>query len=224
MTCRVVIADDHPVFRHGLRAVLTGIPGIEVVGEAADGATAVRVAVDQTADVVLMDLQMPGTDGLDAIRALAEHAPTTRVVVLTMFDNDESLLTALRAGAHGYLVKGADEDQITRAILAVAAGDVVFAGAIAARALAYFTAAPSSSRAARPFPELTDRELDVLSLLADGNGNAAIAAALHLSDKTVRNYVANILTKLQATDRGQATVRARQAGLGQAQPAPRPGQ
>jgi DNA-binding NarL/FixJ family response regulator len=216
MTCRVVIADDHPVFRHGLRLALTGVQGVEVVGEAADGAEAVAVVLEQAADVVLMDLQMPGTSGLEAIRELSAAAPDVAVVVLTMFDNDESLFTAMRAGARGYLVKGAREEQIVRAILTVSAGDVVFGGGVAERALAYFSTAKPSARAARPFPELTDRELDVLRLLADGAGNTAIATRLHLSDKTVRNYVAAILTKLQAQDRTQAAVRALQAGLGRA--------
>jgi DNA-binding NarL/FixJ family response regulator len=216
MSCRVVIADDHPVFRHGLRTALTGILGIEVVGEAADGGKAVQVAVDAAADIVLMDLHMPGSSGLDAIAALTRSTPAIRIIVLTMFDNDESLFTAMRAGAHGYLVKGASEEQIVRAIQTVAAGDVVFGGAVAGRALAYFSAATPSSRAARPFPELTDRELDVLRLLADGAANPVIASTLHVSDKTVRNYVANILTKLCATDRTEAAVRALRAGLGQA--------
>jgi DNA-binding NarL/FixJ family response regulator len=214
MTVRIVIADDHPVFRHGLRAALTCVPELEVVGEAADGAEAVRVALEKQADVVLMDLQMPGTSGIDAIRELTTSAPRTAVVVLTMFDNDESLFTAMRSGARGYLVKGASEEQIVRAILTVAEGDVVFGGGVAGRALAYFSAAKPSARAARPFPELTDRELDVLRLLAQGAGNGAIASSLHLSDKTVRNYVAGILTKLQAENRAQAAVRALNAGLG----------
>ncbi|MGZ4626313.1 MAG: response regulator [Kineosporiaceae bacterium] len=217
MSVRIVVADDHPVFRHGLRAALTGVRDLDVVGEAADGAAAVRVAVEEQADVVLMDLQMPGTTGLDAIRELAASAPGIAVVVLTMFDNDESLFTAMRAGARGYLVKGASEEQIVRAILTVADGDVVFGGGVAGRAMAYFSAATPSSRAARPFPELTDRELDVLRLLADGATNTVIASTLHLSDKTVRNYVASILTKLQAEDRAQAAVRAMHAGLGRSE-------
>jgi DNA-binding NarL/FixJ family response regulator len=214
MSVRIVVADDHPVFRHGLRAALTGVRDLEVVGEAADGAAAVRLAVEEQADVVLMDLQMPGTSGLDAIRELATAAPRIAVVVLTMFDNDESLFTAMRAGARGYLVKGASEEQIVRAILTVSDGDVVFGSGVAGRALAYFSAATASTRAARPFPELTDRELDVLRVLADGASNSTIASTLHLSDKTVRNYVASILSKLQAEDRAQAAVRALHAGLG----------
>ena len=147
MTVRIVIADDHPIFRHGLRAALSGDPDIEVVGEAADGAEAAQAAQaaqEHQADVVLMDLQMPGTSGLDAIRELTMSAPGIAVVVLTMFDNDESLFTAMRAGARGYLVKGATEEQIVRAIITVSAGDVLFGSGVAGRALAYFSAANPS--------------------------------------------------------------------------------
>lgn len=214
MTIRVLIADDHPVYRHGLRAALAGAEDIEVVAEADDGAAAVRTAVEHGVDVVLMDLHMPRAGGLQATRELAEAAPDVAVLVLSMFDNDESLFTAMRAGARGYLVKGADQEQIERSIRAVAAGDVTFGAGIARRALGYFAAAPSSSRAARPFPELTDRELEVLELVAEGRSNAWIATRLFLSDKTVRNHVSAILAKLQAADRGEAGARARAAGLG----------
>jgi DNA-binding NarL/FixJ family response regulator len=214
MTIRVLIADDHPVYRHGLRAALATARDIEVVAEADDGGDAVRLAVEHGVDVVLMDLHMPGTGGLQATRELAAAAPGVAILVLSMFDNDESLFTAMRAGARGYLVKGADQEQIERAIRAVAAGDVTFGAGIARRALGYFSAAPATSRAARPFPELTDRELEVLELVADGRGNAWIASHLFLSDKTVRNHVSAILAKLQAADRGEAGARAREAGLG----------
>lgn len=214
MTVRVLIADDHPVYRHGLRAALATADDIEVVAEAADGAAAVRLAVEHDVDVVLMDLHMPGAGGLEATRELAAAVPGVAILVLSMFDNDESLFTAMRAGARGYLVKGADQDQIERSIRAVAAGDVTFGSGIARRALGYFAAGPATSRAARPFPELTDRELEVLELVADGRGNAWIAAHLFLSDKTVRNHVSAILAKLHATDRGDAGARAREAGLG----------
>ncbi|MDT5043457.1 MAG: hypothetical protein QOE51_4442 [Actinoplanes sp.] len=213
MSIRVLIADDHPVFRHGLRTALSGVDGIDVVGEAADGAQAVAAAVKDQPDVVLMDLQMPGMTGIDAIQQLAREVPSAAVLVLSMFENDESLFTAIRAGARGYLVKGADEEQIVRAIRVVAAGDVVFGNGAGARALAYFAAAPVAGRAARPFPELTDRELEVLRELGTGASNADIARRLFLSDKTVRNYVTTILAKLQAEDRAQAAIRALQAGL-----------
>jgi DNA-binding NarL/FixJ family response regulator len=213
MSIRVLIADDHPVFRHGLRTALSGTADIEVVGEATNGAQAVTAAIEHNADVVLMDLQMPATSGLDAIRELTRTAPKVTVLVLSMFDNDESLFTAIRAGARGYLVKGADEEQIVRAIRVIASGDVVFGSAAGARALAYFTAAPATGRAARPFPELTEREFEVLQLIADGATNTDIARRLHLSDKTVRNYVTSVVNKLQAEDRAQAAVRAIRAGL-----------
>jgi DNA-binding NarL/FixJ family response regulator len=214
VTIRILIADDHPVFRHGLRAALAGLPDIEVCGDASDGAAAVAAAIALDADVVLMDLNMPQLSGIDATRELSVRAPRTAVLVLTMFDNDESLFTAMRAGARGYLVKGADQAEIVRAVHAVAAGEVVFGAGVAARALAFFAAAPLGGRAARPFPELTDREWEVLRLLADGLNNTTISQRLFLSEKTVRNHVSNIFTKLRVTDRGQAIARARDVGLG----------
>jgi DNA-binding NarL/FixJ family response regulator len=214
MTIRVFIADDHPVFRRGLRAGLADAPDVVVVGEATDGRTAVAAAVQQRADVVLMDLHMPEMNGIDATRELRRAAPDVSVLVLTMFDNDESLFTAMRAGARGYLVKGAEQEQIVWAIKAVAAGDVVFGAGVAERALAYFAAAPCGGRAARPFPELTDREIEVLRFVADGLTNADIARRLVLSEKTVRNHISNVFAKLQVADRAQAVVRARRAGLG----------
>jgi DNA-binding NarL/FixJ family response regulator len=216
MTIRVVIADDHPVFRRGLRAALSDTTEVTVTGEATDGVAAVTAAIEGTADVILMDLHMPGMTGIDATREIRRAAPDVAVLVLTMFDNDESLFTAMRAGARGYLVKGAEQDEIVRAIVAVAAGGAVFGAGIAERALAYFAAAPSGTRAARPFPELTDREMEVLQLVADGLTTADIARRLRLSEKTVRNHTSNVVTKLRVEDRAQAIVRARQAGLGQA--------
>jgi len=214
MTTRVLIADDHPLFRQGLRAALADAGGIAVVGEVADGVAAVSAATDLGADVVLMDLHMPGGGGLDAIRQIAAACPQAAVLVLTMFDNDESLLTAMRAGARGYLVKGADRDDIVRAIQAVAAGEVVFGAGVAARALAFFAASPAGGRAARPFPELTDREVEILQLIGQGMSNTAIARRLTLADKTVRNHVSSVFAKLRVTDRAQAIIRAREAGLG----------
>jgi DNA-binding NarL/FixJ family response regulator len=219
MTIRVLIADDHPLFRQGLRAALADATGITVAGEASDGAAAVTGAARLGADVVLMDLHMPGGGGIDATRQIAASYPAAAVLVLTMFDNDESLFTAMRAGARGYLVKGAERDEIVRAIQAVAAGEVVFGAGVAARALAYFAAAPVGGRAARPFPELTDREIEILQLIAGGQGNPEIARRLHLADKTVRNHVSSIFAKLQVTDRPQAIIRAREAGLGTQRPA-----
>jgi DNA-binding NarL/FixJ family response regulator len=214
VTINVLIADDHPLFRRGLRAALAGVGDVTVVGETSTGSDAVTSAAQLGADVVLMDLHMPGGSGIDATRELAARSPGTAVLVLTMFDNDESLFTAMRAGARGYLVKGAEHDEIVRAIHAVAAGEVVFGAGIAARALAFFAAAPAGGRAARPFPELTDREVEILQLIAAGRSNAEIARQLYLADKTVRNHVSNVFAKLRVSDRSQAIVRAREAGLG----------
>jgi DNA-binding NarL/FixJ family response regulator len=220
MTVRVLIADDHPVFRHGLRSALSGVDDIEVVGEATDGRSVVTAAVERAADVVLMDLHMPGATGIEAIRELSRVAPAVCSLVLTMLDNDESLFTAIRAGARGYLVKGADQEQIVRAIRAVVVGDVVFGAGIAERALGYFAAAPAGSRAARPFPELSDREVEILQLLAGGASNADMARRLYLSEKTVRNHVSNVFAKLRVAGRPQAIVRAREAGLGSSPTSP----
>ncbi|GAA4580244.1 response regulator transcription factor [Planotetraspora phitsanulokensis] len=214
MPIKVLLADDHPMFRYGLRAALADVDDLVVAGEAADGRTATAQAQELGVDVVLMDLDMPGMNGIDAIRELRRRAPSVAVLVLTMFDNDESLFTAMRAGARGYLVKGAEQEQIVRAVRAVVGGEVVFGAGIAERALAYFTAAPESGRAARPLPELTDREMEVLRLVADGLNNAEIARRLFLSEKTVRNHVSSIFAKLRVDDRSQAIVRARRVGLG----------
>lgn len=214
MSITVLLADDHPTFRYGVRATLAGIPDIEVVAEATSGEEAVRVAAQGGVAVVLMDLEMPGMGGVEATRALTRSAPDVAVLILTMFDSNEALFAAMRAGARGYLVKGAETDQIVRAIRAVADGEVVFGAGIAARALSHFADA-KATRSTRPFPELTDREVDVLRLIAEGHTNAQIAAQLYLSDKTIRNYVSNILAKLQVEDRAQAVVRARRAGLGE---------
>lgn len=208
---RVLIADDHPLFRDGLVAMLQAGDDTELAGAAADGLQAVEMALRSQPDVVVMDLRMPGLDGIEATRRIVADSPHIAVLVLTMFDEDESVFSALRAGARGYLLKGADQEQIRRAVHAAASGEIIFGAGIAARVLAYFTATP----AAPPiFPQLTDREREVLELVAQGRSNADIAARLRLSQKTVRNHVSNILTKLQVADRAQAIVRARDAGLG----------
>jgi len=212
MIIRVVIADDHPVFRDGMRALFEATADIELVGEAADGASVIDVVATSTPDVVVMDLQMPGLDGVEATRRLATLAPRARVVVLTMFEDDASVFAAVRAGARGYLVKGADAGEIVGAIRAIAAGEAVFGATLATRILGFF----ASPRAAGllPFPDLTDREHEILELIARGLPNDAIAARLGISPKTVRNGVSVILDKLEVTDRGAAIVRAREAGLG----------
>lgn len=212
MTISVVIADDHPVFRDGLRALIAATSDLDLVGEAADGAAAIDISVVASPDVVVMDLKMPGLEGVEATRRLATLAPVVRVLVLTMFEDDASVFAAMRAGARGYLVKGADAAEIVGAIRAVAAGEAVFGAALATRILGFF----ASPRAAGllPFPDLTDREHEILELIARGLANDAIAARLGISPKTVRNGVSVILDKLEVADRASAIVRAREAGLG----------
>lgn len=208
---RVLIADDHPLFRDGLIALLTDGPDTELAGTAATGTQAVDLARETQPDVVVMDLQMPGLNGIEATRRITADSPHIAVLVLTMFDDDDSIFSALRAGARGYLLKGADREQIRCGIQAAASGEIIFGAQLAERMLGYFTAAAAPPPA---FPQLTDREREVLELVAQGQGNAAIAARLHLSQKTVRNNVSNILAKLQVADRAQAIVRARDVGLG----------
>ncbi len=209
---RVLIADDHPLFRKGLRTLLHALPDTTVVGEATNGAEAVALALSLEPDVVLMDLQMPAGGGLAAIQQLARQQPALRVLVVTLFEDDESVFTALKAGARGYVLKDAHEDDIVRAIHAVVAGEAIFSPAIAARLMDYFTATRASPHAA-VFPELTEREREILALIARGRSNAAIADELTLSLKTVRNHASNIYNKLQVADRTQAALRAREAGL-----------
>ncbi|MEV0609112.1 response regulator transcription factor [Polymorphospora rubra] len=215
MTLRVLVADDHPVYRDGLRMMLTSTGTVDVVGAAADGVEAVELAAELRPDVVVMDLQMPRLDGIEATRRVLADAPSTGVLVLTMHDGDESVFAAMLAGARGYLLKGANQDEILRAITAVAGGEVIFGPALAARVSSYFATLATASRAdADPFPQLTAREREVLGLIAGGLSNRQIADRLFLSPKTVRNNVSNVFTKLQVADRAQAIVRAREAGLG----------
>ena len=209
MSIRVLVADDHPFFRQGLRNLVDSNEELELVGEAADGREAVRLAQGSAPDVVLMDLQMPGLSGIEATRAVVAADPDVRVLVLTMYEDDDSVFAAMRAGARGYLLKGAGEEEVLRAVRAVASGDAIFGPTIAARLTAYF-AEPTP----KVFPQLTDRERDVLHLLAAGRSNDAIARELTLSLKTVRNHVSNLFNKLQVVDRGQAIVKAREAGMG----------
>ncbi|MEJ7635378.1 response regulator transcription factor [Aeromicrobium sp.] len=213
---RVLVADDHPVVRSGLVGVLTSLDGFDVVAVAADGREAVREAVMHRPDVALMDLQMPGTDGFTAIRELARAAPSVRVCVLTMYDDEDSLFAAVRAGAHGYLLKGAEQDEIARAVRAIAAGEVIFGPGIAVRVLSQLTSPAAESAAAR-FPHLTARELEILDLLAEAAPTSVIARRLDVTSKTISNHVSNILSKLHVADRTQAAMLAREAGLGRGQ-------
>ena len=212
---RVVVADDHPVFRDGLHMTLDDEPDIEVVAAVADGDAAVAATAKGTADVVLMDLRMPGVGGIEATARIAADNPATSVIVLTMSDDDDSVFAALRAGARGYLLKEADADDILRAVRAVASGEAVFGPRIADRVIAFFSTAGLRGAAATPFPQLTDREREVLDLVARGCDNPTIARRLFLSEKTVRNHVSACLTKLQVASRAEAVAAARDAGLGE---------
>jgi DNA-binding NarL/FixJ family response regulator len=208
---RILIADDHEAFRSGLSALLGTQTDFAVVGQAASGDDAVAQALALQPDVVLMDLNMPGLDGIAATRRLVDTSPHIAVLVLTMADNDAAVFDALRAGARGYLLKGADRAELTRAVRAVAAGEAIFGPDVARRLLTYFADARVRAPA---FPELSDRELDVLDLIARGMSNQQIVDRLVISPKTVRNHISNIFSKLQVRDRAEAVVRAREAGMG----------
>lgn len=210
---RALIADDHPVFREGLKALLAALPDIEVVGEAANGEEAVAAAVSLHPDVVVMDVHMPSMNGIEATRRIANAAPKIGVLILTMVEDDDSVFAALRAGARGYVLKGADHLEVMRAVEAVARGEAIFGPSIAERIVSYFASAPAVTRS-RSFPQLTDREREVLELIAAGRPNQTIARQLVVSEKTVRNHVSNIFSKLHVADRAEAIVRAREAGLG----------
>ncbi|GAA1771013.1 response regulator transcription factor [Nocardioides hankookensis] len=209
---RVLIADDHPVFRDGLASLLGTQADVTVVATAADGAEAVALAAEHRPDVVVMDLQMPEMNGIDATRRLAETQPDVRVLVFTMGEEDGTVLAAMRAGARGYLVKGASQEEVARAISTVHAGGLVFGASLALRIADLLSGSATPDRTA--FPQLTEREVEILDLIAAGRNNSQIASALYLAPKTVRNNVSNILAKLQATDRAEAIIRARDAGLG----------
>jgi len=210
---RVLIADDHPHFRDGLRALLLSASDLEVVGEAGDGEEAISLAAELQPDVILMDLNMPGVGGIEATRRILHTSPHIAILVISMFEDDDSIFAALQAGARGYLLKGALKAEILRSIRAVSSGEAIFGSAIAKRLMQYF-AAPRPSTPPDTFPELTDREREILELIAQHETNPEIAKRLYLSPKTVRNHVSNIFTKLQVADRAQAIVRAREAGLG----------
>ena len=209
---RLLIADDHPHFREGLRALLLSASDMEVVGEARDGEEAIRLAARLQPDVILMDLGMPKVNGIEATRRILHTSPHISVLVISMFEEDESVFAALQAGARGYLLKGALKAEILRAVRAVVSGEAIFGPAIARRLMGYFASPRGEPKDA--FPELTEREHEILALIAQHRTNPEIAARLHLSQKTVRNHVSNIFAKLQVADRAGAIIRAREAGLG----------
>ena len=209
---RVLIADDHPLFRDGMHGLLDSVPDTEVVGEATTGDEAIGLAAALQPDVILMDLKMPGLNGFEATRRIAQTSPHLAVLVVTMLEDDDSVFAAIRAGARGYLLKGANQVETLCAIRAVASGEAIFGPGIAQRLLGYFAAARPA--APRHFPELTEREAEILGLIAQGHSNPEIAAHLALSLKTVQNHVSNIFSKLQVADRAQAVIRAREAGFG----------
>jgi DNA-binding NarL/FixJ family response regulator len=215
----VVVADDHPIVRDGLRALLSTLPDVELVGQAASGREAVRAAVTLRPDILIMDLRMPDLDGTSATIEIARAAPSVAVLVLTMADDEESVFSAMRAGARGYLVKGATQEEIRSAVATVAAGGVVFGPAVARQVIRHFTA---PDRSVAPFPDLTGRERQVLDLMAAGLPNAVIARRLGISAKTVGNRVSAIFAKLQVATRPEAIVRAREAGLGRGPTPPGP--
>ena len=214
---RVLIADDHPLFRDGMRGLLSTQPDIEVAGEATTGEEAVTLTAELEPNVVLMDIKMPGLGGIEATRRILAANPRVRVLVVTMFEDDATVFTAMRAGARGYVLKDDDKDDVLGAIRTVGRGGAVFGPSVAARLAGFFaTDRPAVPREA--FPALTDREREMLHLVAQGASNAEISRLLSLSPKTVANYVSNILHKLQVADRKEATIRAREDGLGEAQP------
>jgi DNA-binding NarL/FixJ family response regulator len=208
----VLVVDDHPLYREGLTTVLSTLPDVDVIAEAADGGEAVAKATELAPDVVVMDLNLPVLGGIEATRRITRARPETAVLVLTMLDGDDALFAAMRAGARGYLLKGADREEIARALTTVGSGEVVFSAALASRVLSWFAGGRSSE--ALPFPHLTDREREILDLLARGLTNQAIASRLFVTDKTVRNHVSNVFAKLHVADRAEAVAKARDAGLG----------
>ena len=212
---RIVLADDHPVYRDGLRALIDRSPDLELVGEAASGAEAVSMAAASSPAVVLMDIRMPGMSGIEATRQILEAQPETRILILTMSEDDDSLFAAMRAGARGYIPKDADAEELLGAIRAAALGEAIFGASIATRLMSFFA---GGARSAAAFPELTERELEILEQIAAGRSNAEIGQRLGIAPKTVRNHVANVLNKLEVADRSQAIVRAREAGMGGGEP------
>lgn len=210
---RILIADDHPIFRFGMRTLLTALPDFTVVGEAVTGEEAIRLTNELRPDLVLMDINMPGLNGIEATARIREQQPHTAILMVTLLD-DESVFSAMQAGARGYLLKGAEPAETLRAIRAVASGEAIFSPGVAERLLEYFAHPPVTPAHPAAFADLSEREREVLTLIAQGLPNAAIAERLVLSPKTVRNYISEIFSKLQVANRVQAILRAREAGLG----------
>jgi len=211
---RVLIVDDHPVFRDGLRATLSVAPEMTLVGEAGTGKEALDMAIRLRPELVVMDIQMPDMNGIEATRRIVDASPDSNVLIVTMFEDDASVFAAMRAGAKGYVLKGVRSAELLRAMRAVGSGEAVFSPVIATRLTEYFGAIRSAVAPQQLFPELSEREREILELIAQGYRNAEIAQRLSLSPKTVRNHITNIFDKLQLADRAQAIVRARDAGLG----------
>jgi DNA-binding NarL/FixJ family response regulator len=212
---RLLIADDHTLVRQGLGALFAAVPDIVVVGEAASGDEVIARADALMPDVILMDIQMPGLHGIEATRRILQQHVSIGIIVVTMLEDDSSIFAAMRAGARGYILKGADKTDLVKTIRAVAAGEALFGPAVARRFMHYFNDLRSGP-APQPqvFPELTEREREILALIAQGESNPRIAEQLSLSPKTVKNHISSIFNKLQVADRVQAVIRAREAGLG----------
>jgi DNA-binding NarL/FixJ family response regulator len=210
---RVLIADDHAFYREGVCSMLGTVEEVEVAGEAATGEDTVAMAIEDKPDVILMDIKMPGLSGIEATRRILSKCPMIGILMVTMYEDDDSVFAAMRAGARGYLLKDADRDELVRAVAAVSRGEAIFSPAIAERLIHYFAALPSRA-SVLAFPELTDREREILGFIAQGYNNVDIADKLVLSLKTVQNHVSSIYTKLQVADRAQAILRAQKAGLG----------
>ncbi|MBK8986922.1 MAG: response regulator transcription factor [Chloroflexi bacterium] len=210
---RILVVDDHKLFREGLTALLNAAPETAVVGEAATGQEAITQAAAVTPDVILMDIQMPDMNGIEATRLILADQPNVGVIMLTMLEDDDSLFAAMCVGARGYILKGADRAEVLRTVTAVAEGQALFGPAIAGRLTTFFQRGSGSETAVTPFPDLTDRERELLRLIAQGLSNNDIAARLNISGKTVSNHISNIFNKLQVADRAQAMIRAREAGL-----------
>ena len=210
---RTMIVDDHTLFREGVSAIFSSVSDVEIVGEASNGVEAVSLATSLAPDVILMDIQMPQLNGIEATRRILHNQPNTGIIVLTMYEDDDSVFAAMRAGARGYILKGADQEELLRAVRAVASGEALFGPGIATRLMNYFSS-PKAGSGQDVFPELTQREREVLDLIASGSSNNHIAQQLSISPKTVRNHVSNIFNKLQVADRAQAIIKAREKGLG----------